>query len=110
MFYVSRNDKGKIKALHTESQDDASETLSANHPEVLEFLEKDVASDDALRYLDESDKEMIRVLEDLIDVLVANNIIAYTDLPPAAQQKLLSRQNIRDRLSDMLSDAGNIDV
>jgi len=110
MFFVARNDEGKIKAVYTEPQDDAMEKLSSHHPEILDFLEKDVVSDDAIRFLNESDKEMIRVLEDLVDVLVAKNVITYTDLPEAAQRKLLSRQDIRERLAGMLSDSDSIDV
>jgi len=39
----------------------------------------------------------IRVLEDLVDVLVARNVINITDLPSEAQHKLFARKNFRER-------------
>ena len=46
-----------------------------------------------------SDAEMARIAEDLIDVLIAKNVINFTDLPQQAQHKLLNRQSLRERLS-----------
>lgn len=41
--------------------------------------------------LQASDLELVRVLEDLVDVLVSRGVIRYTDLPEAAQRKLHER-------------------
>lgn len=49
----------------------------------------------------ESDLELIRVLEDLIDVLIGKGVIVLTDLPEAAQMKLAERRNLRSHLSDL---------
>jgi hypothetical protein len=49
----------------------------------------------------ESDLEIIRVLEDLIDVLIGKGVIVLTDLPEAAQAKLAERRNLRSHLSDL---------
>ena len=49
--------------------------------------------------LQQSDIEIIRLLEDLIEVLIMKGVIIYTDLPVAAMQKLLRRQKLRDILS-----------
>jgi hypothetical protein len=46
----------------------------------------------------ESDAGLIRVLEDLVDVLVERGVIRFTDLPPVAQRKLTERQNQRAEL------------
>jgi len=48
------------------------------------------------------DVEFIRVLEDLIDVLVAKGVINLTDLPPQALDKLSQRRHVRRRLRDAL--------
>lgn len=48
-----------------------------------------------------SDLELIRVLEDLIDVLIGKGVIVLTDLPEAAQSKLAERRKLRSRLSDL---------
>lgn len=52
--------------------------------------------------LSQLDSEFIRVLEDLIDVLVANGTLRLTDLPPAALEKLGRRKQARSRLRDSL--------
>lgn len=48
------------------------------------------------------DIDFIRVLEDLIDTLVANGTLRLTDLPPQAQAKLNQRKSARRRLRDSL--------
>ncbi len=55
--------------------------------------------DEDLRTLD---SDFIRVLEDLIDVLVANGTLRLTDLPPEALEKLTERKRARARLRDSL--------
>jgi len=52
--------------------------------------------------LDRMDTEFIRVLEDLIDVLVAKGVINLTDLPPQAMEKLSQRRHARRRLRNAL--------
>ncbi|HLR13883.1 MAG TPA: hypothetical protein VK104_09750 [Burkholderiaceae bacterium] len=48
------------------------------------------------------DTDFIRVLEDLIDVLVANGTLRLTDLPAEALEKLSQRKRARARLRDAL--------
>ena len=45
-----------------------------------------------------ADTEFVRVIEDLIDVLITKNLIMHTDLPEAAQKKLMFRKGLRNRL------------
>ena len=52
--------------------------------------------------LAESDVTLARVLEDLIDVLITRGQIQFTDLPPAAQTKLLERRQNRSTLDRRL--------
>lgn len=53
--------------------------------------------------LSTSDAELVRVLEDLIDVLIANGTIRMTDLPPKALEKLTSRKQTRRKLNNSLN-------
>lgn len=53
--------------------------------------------------LSELDVEFIRVLEDLIDALIANGTLRLTDLPPQALQKLQQRKKARQRLRNSLT-------
>ena len=48
------------------------------------------------------DADFIRVLEDLIDALLANGTLRLTDLPPQALEKLSQRKRVRQRLRNSL--------
>jgi hypothetical protein len=62
------------------------------------------ASDESLRQnLLDSDADLLRILEDLINVLVDNSVILLTDFPEAVQRKLMNRQKVRDKLRGSLS-------
>lgn len=56
---------------------------------------------DSLSRLQQSDLEMIRVLEDLIHVLIDRGTVHITDLPQAAQLKLAERGRVRDGLGGL---------
>ncbi|MFV0284424.1 MAG: hypothetical protein ACK5JE_11625 [Castellaniella sp.] len=56
------------------------------------------------------DAEFIRVLEDLIDALIANGTLRLTDLPPQALEKLARRKRARERLQGALNLISDDDV
>lgn len=62
--------------------------------------------------LSELDSDFIRVLEDLIDALLANGSLRLTDLPPQALEKLnrrkKARQNLRNSLNLLSDDDGTL--
>lgn len=90
MPYAERDDQGRLRALHREPAPGASEPLPADAPEVLAFFGLP-----ATPGYERLDAEFIRVLEDLIDVLLARGVINATDLPREAQRKLLARKGRR---------------
>ncbi|MFC4297057.1 MAG: hypothetical protein WBF84_04885 [Castellaniella sp.] len=53
--------------------------------------------------LSDLDAGFIRVLEDLIDALIANGALRLTDLPPQALEKLAERKRTRQRLQGALN-------
>ena len=57
--------------------------------------------EDSLLRLQQSDLEMIRVLEDLIHLLIHKGVVRITDLPEAAQAKLSERSRARDALGGL---------
>lgn len=95
MPYVRRSTTGQIVALFQATETDAQEFLPADAPEITDFLGR--PSD--VRLFSKSDEDLIRVLEDLIDVLISKNVFRLTDLPAPAQEKLLSRKHLRQQLS-----------
>lgn len=52
--------------------------------------------------LSQTDADLARVLEDLVDVLITRGVIQFTDLPEAAQAKLLERRETRASLNNRL--------
>lgn len=94
MPFVVRNLHGVIVSLHREPTPDTQEFLADDHPDVDAFVgRRPVVSEGAFQELD---ADFVRVLEDLIDLLIARNVIRITDLPPEAQRKLFSRKSFRD--------------
>jgi hypothetical protein len=92
MPYVLRNAQGQIDSVHREAVPGA-QFLPDHHAELRDLL-GDAPPEAAFAHLDAG---LIRVLEDLVDVLIARNVIRITDLPAGAQQKLFARKNFRDR-------------
>lgn len=60
------------------------------------------SKDQIKRDLSELDADFVRVLEDLIDALIANGVLRLTDLPPHALTKLSERKSARRRLQGAL--------
>jgi hypothetical protein len=99
MPYVVRNEAGEIEALRRDDVGDGAEELPIDHPDVVAFLGN--GSGDVMQALSSSDADMARITEDLIDCLIAKNIINFTDLPDAAQSKLITRRKLRAKLSPL---------
>jgi len=58
--------------------------------------------DQLVASLTQSDLALVRVLEDLIDTLIERGVMQFTDLPEAAQSKLLDRRESRAALRNAL--------
>jgi hypothetical protein len=86
-----------VVSLHRQAEAGTSEFLPEDHLDVRAFLGGTPSSEsDGFARLD---ADFVRVLEDVIDTLVAKNVINITDLPPEAQAKLFSRKSFRERRS-----------
>ena len=91
MLYVARDSAGRICELHPMAQGDANEALPADHPEVGQFTHERWRQNE----LHELDRDFVRVIEDTIELLIAKDLIMFTDLPPKVQEKLLRRKEVR---------------
>lgn len=100
MLYIERNSDGKIVALHQTPSEDVTEQKTLLDEEIIEFLSKDNKLDSWIQLLSLSDVSIIRVLEDLIDVLIKKNVIMLTDLPEEARSKLKERKRVRKKMGD----------
>jgi len=81
--HVVRDSDGRITGLSAQAGTD-TQPASLRDPDVQAFL----------RGLD---VDLVRVLEDVIDLLVSRGVFRFTDLPESAQQKLLFRKTLRSQ-------------
>ena len=98
MLYVERDKVGNIIALHRKSEPGAGEQKSIMDEEILAFLNKHVDTDPWVQLLSLSDIGIIRILEDLIDLLIRKNLILFTELPEEAQAKIRERKRVREKI------------
>jgi len=129
--YIQRDDDGNISGLVETSDGPDAEEASISDPEVMAFLFGDelargipegcnlhapqcleviLGLQDHRRLLDESDLAMARVVEDLVSVLVDKGVLRFTDLPDAAQKKLLARRDARTDVDNHSPLIGGEDV
>lgn len=95
MPYIQRNEDGKVVAL-TFTEGTSSEFLPAEAPEILQLLAGNNDTSSLEMMLD--DLKLIRVIEDLIDILISKNVIIFSELPLPVQQKILLKKGQRDKL------------
>lgn len=101
MIYVKRDSRGRIIALGGESFVIPEPERGDWHPAVGD--EPDVVAftheiSRAVNPLQSTDMGLVRVLEDLVELLVERSVIRFTDLPSAAQAKLLERRGTREAM------------
>ena len=97
MPYVRRSAQGEVVSLHRHAEAGTSEYLPDDHADVRAFLGGGPTPSSGSEGFARLDADFVRVLEDVIDTLVAKNLINITDLPPEAQAKLFSRKSFRER-------------
>ena len=100
MLYVERDQEGKLVAIRHSPDKESSEQKSMMDEEILEFLNKNIDTDPLVQLLSMSDVHIIRILEDLIDLLIRKNLILFTDLPEQAQEKIRERKRVRMKMDD----------
>lgn len=102
MPYVQRDSTGSISAISAEKTEPTAEWVEPDAPELKDYLARLGASGGTpvvANALEESDQALIRVVDDLVNVLVEKNLMRFTDLPDAAQKKLLERRSLRQSLT-----------
>lgn len=92
MLYIKRNPAGEIVMLSKEPMPECNETIAPDSPEVLAFLADQPRS---TSHFIASDLAFVRVVEDILEVLLDKGIITFTDLPEAAQAKVMERKSLR---------------
>jgi len=104
MPYVIRDRAGKIVEVIEEAESVANEILPEDSAELQAHYEQREPGPHTLRMqLVQTDQGMARLVEDLIDLLIAKHLIQFTELPPAAGAKYLERQAKRQKLTAIQS-------
>lgn len=93
-MFVIKDASGAITSLSLTPVDGA-EPVDAEAPELRDFLAHADPTLSASAQLDALDQGSVRILEDLVDVLIDKGTLLFTDLPQAAQQRLLERKILR---------------
>lgn len=101
-MFVQRNENGEIIAISREATPDIRETIDQDSVELILFLANGKTENQT--ELRASDLELIRVIEDLVDILTAKGVFQFTELPSQVQAKLNSRRVMRQNnaLLDLL--------
>ena len=103
MVYVKRDENNQIVGMFAENIESDLEEIAEDDEELQAFMTQ-CAFDSENNFI-KSDLELIRVIEDVIQILMEKDIIHITDFPMAVIQKLVDRKKIRknfDDLSDIL--------
>jgi hypothetical protein len=109
-MFIKRDSAGKITAISKVQDDNCSEFLDDDNPELQIFMRS--LKTYQHHVLAQTDHSMARVVEDVINVLVEKNLIYFTDLPDGAQQKLLARREMRgkSKLSNLIDDTDDLNI
>ena len=96
-LYVRRDEAGEIVMVGREPGPGMTEILDTDDPAVQRFLQSTGGNgpDGITEALERSDAELVRVVEDLANLLIEKGVIQFTELPMAAQRKLLDRRQLR---------------
>ncbi len=94
MAYIKRDSNGNVQAISFIASDDCHELLE-NDQESVQIISAMLGSK-AIENI-ASDLAMVRVIEDLIEILVSKSVLSFNDLPQPVQLKLLKRKNLRNQ-------------
>lgn len=98
MPYVKRDEQGNVIAVSQAAGDGFPEEVRLDDTALAAFVQ---GMGGEFSTLEASDLDLIRVLEDVVELLIAKGVILFTELPESAQQKILKRQRLRAQAGDL---------
>jgi SepF-like predicted cell division protein (DUF552 family) len=96
MLYAERDEEGKITGISVYPSHVDQEPVSDE--ELTDFIAESTNNRALLALIKVLDIGIIRVLDDLVDLLIKKNIIIFSELPIEAQKKLAKRKTVRKQL------------
>ncbi len=95
MLYIKRSEKDEILEIDF-SPSEGLEEISLHDPKLALYIQNSENGDEIIqKVLNNLDLSMVRVIEDVIDIMIDKNIMLFTDLPDAVQNKILFKKTIR---------------
>lgn len=101
MPYVVRNVAGAIIELRDVPPGGDAQWLEITDPEVINFIQLVKPPEQVNSKLSSTDYEMVRIIEDLVDLLIAKQVFIFTELPEAVQEKLSARKHLRKDMQSL---------
>lgn len=98
MLCIERDQRGAIVAIRRGDGRPEQEPASLLDEEVLGFFRASGELENLSQLLTLTDTAIVRVLEDLIDLLIDKKLIMFTELPPEAQEKIRERKVLRSKI------------
>jgi len=107
-MYIKRNAAGELIAVSKIAHPDFVDAIADDAQDLLVFMQQEKTAEQLA--LEQTDQTMARVLEDVVNLLVEQGVIRFTDLPDAAQHKLLNRRELRGKRQGiyLLDDGDNL--
>jgi hypothetical protein len=103
MPFVKRDEQGRVIAVSLAPEPGCDEEMAWDSAALAAFRLPAIPAST----LDASDQGLVRVLEDLVELLVDKGVILFTELPDSAQQKIMHRHALRSELSAKLDLIGD---
>lgn len=100
MIYIKRNSENEIVDIQFDAKE-GYEKSSIFNEEIKSFIRNSNNAQLIKNVMSTLDLDMVRVTEDIIDVLIQKELILFTDLPEAVQNKLVFKRFLRESLNPM---------
>ena len=107
-MYIKRNAAGELIAISKEAEAGFVAAEAGDAAALSAFIQEEKTAGQLA--LEQTDQTMARVMEDVVNLLVEQGVIRFTDLPDAAQHKLLNRRELRGKRQGiyLLDDGDNL--
>lgn len=96
MLYIKINAANQIEEIEFTPQE-GFEEISLHDAKLTEYIDNSENSEEIIQQvLARLDLDMVRVIEDVIDILIEKNVMLFTDLPNPVQNKILFKKQVRN--------------
>lgn len=101
MPFIRRDANGTIVEALDAPTGEVIEFLEADDPEIARFASRLGGAEQIREQLTVSDSDMVRVIEDLIEILIKKGVLEPGDLPNVVNAKLARRRTLRKTMSTL---------